>query len=114
MDRRLELDIVAREAGQVVFIEVKTRDHAKRAALLTKGKDILAPAYAAFTRKKQAHLVRAAGLFLTEQGLWDMPCRFDLICIERGPDCRPTLEHYTNVIELGHAVDSCHSTWQPW
>ena len=116
--RGLELDIVARHGDTLVFVEVKTRAAAScplpgplsgrsaRPALAV-------PVHAALTARKQACLARAAGRYLTLKQAWHMPCRFDLICIENGPD-GPALEHFTDVIEIGHLVDSSHTSWQPW
>jgi putative endonuclease len=106
--RQLELDLVARADGVLVFVEVKTR---QRPA----GGDRTAfPTHAAFTAKKQRSLVQAARLYLSEHGLWDIPCRFDLICVDRLADGRLAVEHHRNVIALGHTVDSGHTPWQPW
>lgn len=100
----LELDIVARRGDTLIFVEVKTRSAADGASLNI-------PAHAAFTRQKQARLARAAGLYLSAHDVWELPCRFDLVCVERLADGRLCLEHHTHVIELGHFVDSGHAAW---
>ncbi len=109
--RGLELDIVARHGDTLVFVEVKTRATASGTAARPA---LAVPVHAALTARKQARLARAAGRYLTTKQAWHMPCRFDLICIENGPDGRQTLEHFTDVIEIGHLVDSSHTSWQPW
>ena len=106
--RGLELDIVAKHVGVLVFVEVKTR----AAPALTEEEGI--PVHAAFSPAKRRKLARAAMLFLSERGLWTLPCRFDLICIKQTPQGGSLLEHHDNVIQLGNIVDSSHSSWQPW
>lgn len=65
-----ELDLIAREGNQLVFIEVKTR---------------IGNAYGggleAITKRKRARLVRTAFSFLQQQKLQDLPCRFDVIAL---------------------------------
>ncbi len=100
----LELDIVARHKKEIVFIEVKTRTHQR-----LKGEP-----YTAFTPQKQAKLTKAAQLFLAQQSLWDAPCRFDLISIVAMADGTFSVEHFINVIEFGHFMDSSNTSWQPW
>jgi len=111
----LELDIVALGGGCLVFVEVKTRTPVRTAAAQARktAPDGI-PVSAAFTAKKQARLVRAARHYLAKKALWNMPCRFDLICVQQGPEGPLELEHHDNVIELGHFVDSGHTAWQPW
>lgn len=102
--RGLELDIVAQDGRDLVFVEVKTRASAW---------DI--PVYAAFSARKQARFVRAARCYLSENECWDAPCRFDLVCVEQpGALGELKLEHLSHVIELGHLMDSGDASWQPW
>lgn len=113
----LELDIIARRHDVLVFVEVKTRAAsplAKAARHAAPDAPAGVPAHAGFTVQKQRRLVRAAGRYLTARGLWHMPCRFDLICVEQRPDGRMDVEQYSNVIELGHSLDSGDASWQPW
>jgi putative endonuclease len=106
--RHLELDLVAMEGGTLVFVEVKTRQRPAGADRT------LFPTHAAFTARKQRSMIQAARLYLTEHGLWNIPCRFDLICVDRLPDGRLDLEHHRNVIAIGHPAHSGHAPWQPW
>jgi len=108
----LELDIVARHAGILVFVEVKTR--ATRALAEEDSIEEGIPVHAGFSPAKRRKLARAAMLFLSERGLWALPCRFDLICVKQTPQGGALLEHHDNVIQLGNIVDSSHSSWQPW
>lgn len=105
----LELDIVAKHEGVLVFVEVKTRRFAS-SALKDKG----IPAHAAFSHEKKRRMTKAAMLYLNAEGLWNIPCRFDLICVQHIAEGEPYLEHHDNVIELGNLVDCGHSSWQPW
>lgn len=112
----LELDLVARQSAFLVFLEVKTR-------ALPKGRignnrkperERGIPVYAAFTPRKRIRMARAAEHYLTEQALWSLPCRFDLICVEVAPDGNLALEHITHVMEFGNLVDRGNTSWQPW
>ena len=104
--RQLELDLICRESGTVVFVEVKTR----AADGMTRPDEALTPA-------KQARLVRAATAWLDKNGAWDCPCRFDLasVVVQNGVF---SVELVNNVIEFdpgrGNAVGGRHSAWQPW
>lgn len=110
-ERGLELDIVARHGDTLVFVEVKTRSRTPKSNTRP---GTTVPVWAALTAQKQARLARAAACYLSATAAWHLPCRFDLICIEQNADKALTLEHYKNVIELGHLVDCGHTTWQPW
>lgn len=63
-----EIDIVAREADTLVFVEVKARSS------VSCGR----PAEAVDGRKR-ARLLRAASLYLLRHGEQDQPCRFDVV-----------------------------------
>ena len=110
----LELDIIARHEEHLVFVEVKTRSRPGRTGGASASSPESVPVHAAFTPKKRARLVRAARHYLSACDLWSLPCRFDLVCVEQGADGQTALEHYSNVIELGHLVDSGNAAWQPW
>jgi putative endonuclease len=66
-----ELDIVARDGGDLVFVEVKTRS---------------TPAFGdgleAITADKRRRLVRMAHEYLWINGLADEACRFDVVAID--------------------------------
>ncbi|MFO7172306.1 MAG: YraN family protein [Bacillota bacterium] len=65
-----EIDLVALEGPQVVFVEVKARRSARWGS----------PA-AAVDRRKQERLWRLASLFLQSRGWSDRPCRFDVLAL---------------------------------
>jgi putative endonuclease len=69
-----ELDLVMSRRGEVVFVEVKARS----------GGDF-GGALGAVDRTKRAALARTASAYLSRFGLWDSPCRFDVVAIERNP-----------------------------
>lgn len=70
---RYELDIVARKAGVVHIVEVKTR----RAGSLT-------PPEAAITPRKFRALDRAAACYLAATGMTEWEVQFDLAAVEIG------------------------------
>ena len=99
---RLELDLVCREGGTVVFVEVKTRSSAEYGG----------PA-AALTPAKRRALCRAAGAWLAAHDAWGSPCRFDVVCVlRRGDVLYP--EHYRHAFSCEPSMDSGHAAWQPW
>ena len=71
--REGEVDLIAREDDQFVFVEVKTR---------------LGRSYGigeeAITPTKQARLVKAAQTWLQEQGEADAEWRIDVVIVEQG------------------------------
>jgi len=84
-----EIDIIARDGVDLVFIEVKTRSS------LAYG----SPA-AAVTARKQRQISRAAQWYLAEQQLFDSPARFDVISILRGETYQQQIEHINNAFDL--------------
>ena len=87
---RGEIDLIARDGGVLVFVEVKTRRRGHPAE--------------AVTAEKQRRITLAALHFLKKHGLLDadrpVPCRFDIVAIvwPDGRD-RPTVEHHANAFE---------------
>ncbi len=65
-----EIDLVGRERGTVIFIEVKTRTS-----------DAFGPPQLAVHRKKQRQIVRAAQWYLAEQRTPNVACRFDVLAV---------------------------------
>ena len=87
--RRSDLDIVALDGCDVVFVEVKARA----------SDDFGGPAEA-IDRKKRMRLVSAAKEFLVREHWFDRPCRFDavLIWIDSSP---LRIEHIVNAFGEG-------------
>ncbi len=69
-----ELDLVVERRREIVFVEVKTRSS-----------ELFGGAVGAFGGRKRATMMRTAHAYLGRYGLWNSPCRFDLIAIERRP-----------------------------
>lgn len=67
-----ELDLVVERRGEIVFVEVKTRST-----------DLFGGAAGAVDARKQRILIRASSAYLSLFSLWDRPCRFDIVAIER-------------------------------
>lgn len=67
-----ELDLVMSRRGEVIFVEVKARS----------GTDF-GGAVGAVDRSKRAALVRTASAYLSRFRLWDNPCRFDVVAVEK-------------------------------
>lgn len=63
-----ELDAVARQGGELVFVEVRTRSSDE----LGSGAESVGPA-------KQRQLVRMARAYLQDKELEELPCRFDVV-----------------------------------
>ncbi|HZN54202.1 MAG TPA: YraN family protein [Candidatus Polarisedimenticolaceae bacterium] len=69
-----EIDLIVRDGGVLVFVEVKLRSR----------EDFGRPAEAV-TAVKQRRLARAAALYLTTSGGSDGPCRFDVVEVRPAP-----------------------------
>src|SRR6185436_20939790 len=69
--RHGEIDIIARESGEVVFIEVKAR-----------AGDEFGGGAAAVTALKQRRIGQMAADFLARRQLVDQPCRFDVVTVD--------------------------------
>ncbi|HHW78678.1 MAG TPA: YraN family protein [Xanthomonadaceae bacterium] len=82
-----ELDLIMRDGGQLVFVEVRSRRHARYGT----------PAESV-TRTKQQRLLRAAAFYLQRQRL-DLPCRFDVVAILQA-DGEPQLEWIRDAFQL--------------
>jgi putative endonuclease len=89
-----ELDLVMERRKEIVFVEVKSRS----------GELYGGPVAAVDARKRQT-LHRTAAAYLGRYDLWDRPCRFDVVTIQK---CRWLwhLRHLTNVLrpDLGRQL----------
>ncbi len=96
----LELDIICERDGLLVFVEVKAR-----------AAEGLSGPEEALTSAKRRKLAKAIGLFLSERGLWDRPCRVDLVSVVHG--LRGVIaRRHEDVLDF--AADAPRSAWQPW
>jgi putative endonuclease len=67
-----EIDIIAQDGGQLVFVEVRARNN-----------HFFESAAGSVNRRKQQRIVRTAQLFLLSRPhCANMPCRFDVIAFE--------------------------------
>ncbi len=83
-----EMDIIAREKGSLVFVEVKTRAT----------KDFGGPA-AAVHEKKQRQLSRVALLYLNHKKIRDVQARFDVVAVDLSGSS-PRIEVIQNAFDL--------------
>ena len=102
---RVELDMVARDGQELVFVEVKTRTAGGRGCPA----DALTPA-------KRTHIRKAAQVWLSSHDAWDRPCRFDVLCLVHDGTTL-TVEHMPDAFQFSDGrriVDCCDAAWQPW
>lgn len=82
-----ELDLVMERRGGIVFVEVKARSSGD-----------FGGAAGAFDEKKRKTLTRVSAAYLGRFSLWDRPCRYDLIGVEKLGGVVPwRIRHYRNV-----------------
>ncbi len=67
-----EIDIIAEEAGYLVFVEVKKRNSSRF------GDSLLA-----VDARKQQHIIRSAMFYLKDHKCFDRKIRFDVVGIDR-------------------------------
>ena len=65
-----EIDLIGKEGGQLVFIEVKTRRS-----------DSMGAPSEALTFQKRRHIVNTAKAYIQRYGIQNMSCRFDVVSI---------------------------------
>jgi putative endonuclease len=85
--RRGELDIIARDGGTVVFVEVKARDG--RA---------FGDAAEAVTARKRKRMTELALEYVTRHHLGACPCRFDVVSVHFDAG-RPVIEVFQNAFD---------------
>jgi putative endonuclease len=78
-----EIDIVARDGGDTVFVEVKTR-RSERAGTADE----------AVSTAKQKRIARLATIYLRDAGTEDRPVRFDVVAIRVLAPDRALLRHH--------------------
>ena len=83
-----EIDIVARDGGTLVFVEVKAR----RDAVFGGGAE-------AVTRLKQQRIVQVARDYVMRQHADGCPCRFDVVAIEFDAAGKPAIELFRNAFD---------------
>ena len=83
-----EIDLVAREGEDTVFVEVRT----KRSTAYGTPEESLTP-------RKQARLIHAAEEYLAERGLAGASWRIDLVAITLQPDGPAHISHIESAVE---------------
>lgn len=96
---RLELDLVCEKDGVLVFVEVKAR-----------GSGSLGTPADGLTARKRGALLRAAELYLTRNGQWSRPCRFDVAEVWPGSADAPLR---VRLLQDAFGFDTS-AGWQPW
>lgn len=79
--RHREVDIIAQEGNELVFVEVKTRTSSPWGT-----------AMGAVNERKRQHIISAANCFVQLYRL-ELSVRYDIIAIEIAPDKSYTIEH---------------------
>ena len=96
-----EVDLICRDGDTVVFVEVKAR----QAGSLARPDEAVTPA-------KRRKIVKAATAYLSEGGLWDQPCRFDVVAVV-GRQGRLTATHMPDAFAVEDAGLGA-GLYQPW
>lgn len=76
-----EIDLIAKEKGALVFIEVKTRSSISMGLPLE-----------SVTFRKRAQIVKCAQYYMKRYGIKNLPCRFDVVSILMPPNQEPQIE----------------------
>ena len=82
-EKKFEIDIIAIEKNELVFVEVKTRST-----------DVFGAPEEAVTFKKQQHLIEGADYYINENEI-DLECRFDVIAIVAN-EMKDDIKHIKN------------------
>ncbi len=85
-----ELDLVAEDAGVVVFVEVKARSSTAYGGALL-----------AVDRRKQAKLVQLASQYLARRHWTDRACRFDVVLVQGQAHAGFRVDHVKNAFDAG-------------
>jgi len=80
-----EIDIIAKDRDEFVFIEVKYRKSLEYGAPET-----------AVTKSKQKQIRKIAEAYIYEKEIKDTSCRIDVIAILDLPNLKPEINHYKN------------------
>ncbi len=82
-----EVDLITRQADDLVFVEVKTRRSNR-----------YGPPELAITARKQQHLLQTAQHYLLAHDLDEHPWRIDVVTVWRGPNDRTRIEVFENAV----------------
>ncbi|KAF0151984.1 MAG: putative endonuclease [Ignavibacteria bacterium] len=81
-----EIDLIADDNGEIVFVEVKTRKSLEYGDPET-----------AITKKKIAQIKKVAAAYLVNNNITEQTCRIDAIAILLQNERTPLINHYYNV-----------------
>ncbi|MFA4844708.1 MAG: YraN family protein [Candidatus Margulisiibacteriota bacterium] len=84
-----EIDLIAREGDDLVFVEVKNYSARSYGAPLS-----------AVNRNKRRSIIHAARTFIYRKRIVGTNCRFDVITIYRQPDGSRAIELYKNAFAI--------------
>ena|SRR3989338_7860998 len=85
-----EIDLIAKERGMLVFIEVKTRRSEAFGSPLD-----------SITHQKRHQIVKTAQYYLKRYGIKDVACRFDAVSVLILQDKEPVIEVIQNAFQEG-------------
>ncbi len=80
-----EIDIIAKDKEEFVFVEVKYRKSLEYGSPET-----------AVTKSKQKQIRKVAEAYIYENGIKDTSCRIDVVAILQFPGQKPEIIHYKN------------------
>ena len=80
-----EIDLIAKEKGTLVFIEVKTRRSLS-----------MGPPLESVTFHKRTQIIKTAQYYMKRYGIKNLPCRFDAVSIVLSPNREPAIEVVRN------------------
>ena len=98
-----EIDIVARKKGTIVFVEVRTR---QEGALVDPIQSI--------NNIKLAHIMDAAGYYLTARGKTGAYCRFDIISVSARGLFKDRIRHYKDAFWITDERPSRGMSLKAW
>jgi len=84
-----EVDIIAQDRDRLVFIEVKYRNS-----------DAYGSPLEAVTLRKQRKIAKGALYYMSDHNLFDQPCRFDVVSIDKDNEGKMQIEIIKNAFEL--------------
>ena len=84
-----EIDIIAEQAGAIIFVEVKARaDHE------------FGHPFEALTPAKQKKIIQTARSFLARKRISDRPMQFDVVALTADPSGSWKIEHLENAFQV--------------
>lgn len=82
-----EIDLIALDRGELVFVEVKTRTS-----------DAFGSPELSVNPRKQQRMIKAALAYIKHKRLHQMPCRFDVVAISHATE--KEIEHIRNAFAM--------------